>query len=288
MALAAWIPLVVSPLPVLLTAWSGGTAWAAAVAAASALVTVLLANKVVALLFLVEFALPGLLAGWILARGRGWLVLLSVPAAVSALCLLVGVAAFHAADPRGVEALVKEARAAVTAMAEENARSMGLDAVESVRYRRAMQAAVSWAGRLLPSLTLLHALSLLGLNLVLAIALARPLRLDRSALPPFGTLELPFATAWGLILSVVLYLLDPPFLGRAGLNAALVFLLAYLVQGFAVLSFLLGRTALPAAAKGFLYAAILLNFPLLVLVLAVGLFEPWVQLRRRVQSRGGG
>ena len=284
--LAAWIPLVLSPLPTLVTAWSAGAVPAAAAAAVPAAALALLAHPAVALVFVVEFALPALLAGRLLARGRGWLQLLGVPAAVSAACLLAGAALLRAGDPQGVAALVEEARAAVTAMAEENARTLGLDPVERVRYRRSVEAAVDGALRLLPALTLAHALTLLGLNLAAALGLAGRMGLDRAALPPFGTLEIPFAAAWALIAAVAVYLLDPLSLGRAGLNAALILLLAYLVQGLAVLSFLLQRTSLPAAAKAFLYAAVFLNFPLLAAVLAVGLFEPWIQLRRRLGRPG--
>jgi uncharacterized protein YybS (DUF2232 family) len=106
---------------------------------------------------------------------------------------------------------------------------------------------------------------------------------------PFSSWSLPEYWIWGLILSLLLYLLPEPY-RRAGLNLLLVFLGLYLLQGAAVSSSLFRRWQLPTALKVFLY---LLSFsqPFLLLLLAlIGLSDVWLNFRKMadpISSDGG-
>lgn len=98
---------------------------------------------------------------------------------------------------------------------------------------------------------------------------------------PFSSWSISERWVWGFILALALYLLPTP-LRRFGLNLSLVFLGLYFIQGLAISCTLLRRWNLFAPLK-ILIGIILLFQPVFLLLLsAVGLFDVWVDFRRRM------
>ena len=117
-----------------------------------------------------------------------------------------------------------------------------------------------------------------------SLLIAKPIfRAKALFYPEFGQLNLwkaPEPLVWGIIGCGLLLILPVKALKMTGLNGMLVFLTIYFFQGIAIVSFYFEKKRLPRLLRIFLYSLIALQQVLLFLIVGLGFFDMWLNLRR--------
>lgn len=275
------IPMVLSPCFLVITTWKYGFRLGIAAAGASFLFLLALFPPPTALLFLVQFAAAGLILGEGLRRRTPPLPLLFTATLVPALLMIAAGAVYLLHASLTPAQLLEQGAETLRLAFAENVKRFQLDPEELMRYRHSVEILITFFKTSFPALLFINAFTMVFVNLLLSLRISGRFGLDRSHIPFLREASIPFHWVWALIVSGLLYLLKVPYLKWAGLNAAMVFLLGYLMQGFAILSFHLNRTRLPAAARGLIYLACLMNLPLIVALCGIGLFDTWFDFRKR-------
>ncbi len=134
--------------------------------------------------------------------------------------------------------------------------------------------------RILPGLTGASILFVSWMNLLLA----RPLLVRKGLFfPGYGALNRwrpPETLVWGVIASGGLLLTGVQFFKLLGLNGLILLLMIYFLGGIAVVSFFFNKKNLPLLLRYFLYSLIALQQLFLLLVIALGLFDTWLNFRK--------
>ncbi len=284
----AILPMILSPIFLVLTTWRYGHPLGLTVAALSAALLLLLFNPPVLLVFVTQFAVVGILLGDGLRKKVPALRLIYTTSLVSTLLVIAAGAVYLFYSGMDFSTLLAKGSETLRHAVQENARQLQLTSEQKMQYEQGLTGMIAFVKVAYPALLFMNAFSIVGLNLMAPLYLAKHLGLDRSHVPPLEELTIPFGWVWGLILSGLLYLLKIPYLQWVGLNIALIFLLAYLIQGYGILSFFLQRTRLPRIVKGVIYLAFLLQPTLILLLCGAGLFETWFHFRQRAAARQNG
>ncbi len=103
------------------------------------------------------------------------------------------------------------------------------------------------------------------------------------AFPDFGDLarwKMPDWIVWLVIAAGVLIIVPERNAQIAGLNALIVLLFLYLLQGLSIVQFFFREKSIPRYLRALFYALIVLYQYLLVFVSAIGLFDIWVDFRK--------
>jgi uncharacterized protein YybS (DUF2232 family) len=281
----ATIPMIFSPFFLVLTAWRYDSRMALSVAGLSSCLLLFLFNLPVLAFFVTQFAVVGLLLGEGLRKKISPVGLLYATALVSTLLMMAVGAVYLVSSGTSPSTILHEGSEALRKAVSENAQQLQLTPEQLKQYERGLEGLVGFVKVAFPALFFINAFSIVSLNLVLPLNLAGRLGLDRSHVPPLQEITIPFGWVWGLIVSGMVYLLKIPYLKWVGLNVGLILLLAYLVQGYGVLSFFLQRTRLPKIVRGLIYFAFLLHPTLVLLLCGAGLFETWFHFRKRAALR---
>lgn len=134
--------------------------------------------------------------------------------------------------------------------------------------------------RIMPAIAIVSTLIVVWSNLLLA----RPLlRSGRLFCPDFGTLnqwKAPEPMVWLIVLSGVLLLIPHKGLKLLGVNGLIIMMAIYFFQGIAIVSFYFEKKRFPKILRGILYGLIALQQLVLLLVIAAGLFDVWIDFRR--------
>jgi uncharacterized protein YybS (DUF2232 family) len=134
--------------------------------------------------------------------------------------------------------------------------------------------------RIMPAIAIVSTLIVVWSNLLLA----RPLlRSGRLFCPDFGTLnqwKAPEPMVWLIVLSGVLLLIPHKGLKLLGVNGLIIVMAIYFFQGIAIVSFYFEKKRFPKILRGILYGLIALQQLVLLLVIAAGLFDVWIDFRR--------
>jgi len=133
-----------------------------------------------------------------------------------------------------------------------------------------------------PALSLSGAIVTAWLNL-----LAGRLLMQRKAIgfPDFGDLtawKAPEGLVWILIAAGGMMLLPYEALNIVGVNVLIVCCLIYLCQGLAIAGFFFKRRKIPAAVRLLFYTLLLVQQYMLIIVIAFGLFDIWIDFRKRI------
>lgn len=204
----------------------------------------------------------GVAAGVVLATGAVMLGLYSAVSATSPWVL--------AADY-----LEKSAKFAVAMYAQMEPSEQEIGALAA-----SMKGIVHLVLRVAPALLIVGALFLVWSNLLLA----RPLlRNNRLLYPDFGPLaewRAPEPLVWAAIGSGCLLLVGQQSLKIIGANALIVLMMIYFFQGIAIVSFYFKKKQFPKLWRGVLYAMIAMQQLFLLIVIALGFFDMWVDFRR--------
>lgn len=134
--------------------------------------------------------------------------------------------------------------------------------------------------RVLPAITVASAVFVAWINLLLV----RPVLRYRSLPDPdFGTLnrwKSPEYLVWAVIACGLLLALAGRDLKLLALNGLIVLMVVYFFQGIAIVSFWFERKRLPRFLKFFLYAMIAMQHFLLLVIIGIGFFDVWLNLRK--------
>lgn len=135
---------------------------------------------------------------------------------------------------------------------------------------------------LFPSLALSGILFTIWLNLLAG----RRLFLRNSvAFPDFGDLaawKAPEKLVWLLIVAGGMMILPEEAATVAGMNLLILCGTIYLFQGLAIVSFFFRQKRVPAMVRWLFYGLLLIQQYLLIFVIACGLFDMWVDFRKRI------
>lgn len=134
--------------------------------------------------------------------------------------------------------------------------------------------------RIMPAIAIVSTLFVVWSNLLLA----RPLLRSRDLFcPDFGTLnewKAPEPLVWLVILSGVVILMPNKGLKLVGINGLLIMMMIYFFQGIAIVSFYFEKKQFPRLLRGILYGLIALQQLVLLLVVAAGFLDMWIDFRR--------
>jgi uncharacterized protein YybS (DUF2232 family) len=103
--------------------------------------------------------------------------------------------------------------------------------------------------------------------------------------PDFGDLTLwkaPERLVWFLIAAGGMMLAPIDILDIVGLNVVIVCCLIYLFQGLAIIGFFFKRRKVPVMLRWLLYILIAVQQYMVILVIAFGLFDIWIDFRKRI------
>ncbi len=134
--------------------------------------------------------------------------------------------------------------------------------------------------RILPALAVASVLFVTWASLLLA----RPL-LKRSNLffPDFGRLNLwksPEALVWVAIACGLILMIPDRTVKLLGINGLLILMTIYFFQGIAIISYYFERKKFPRILRIFLYSLIALQQIVLLVVVALGFFDMWINFRK--------
>jgi uncharacterized protein YybS (DUF2232 family) len=134
--------------------------------------------------------------------------------------------------------------------------------------------------RIMPAVMIIITLFVVWSNLLLARFLLRSKQLFY---PDFGKLnqwKAPEPLVWVAIASGVLLLMSHPGLKVLAINGLIVVMMIYFFQGIAIVSFYFEKKQLPKILRALFYGLIAMQQLLLLVVIAVGFFDMWIDFRR--------
>lgn len=137
-----------------------------------------------------------------------------------------------------------------------------------------------------PALAVIATVFLAWLNLMAAkIIFAR----RGISFPDFGDLccwKIPDKMVWFVIAAGALILVPSDRLRIAGINLLIIFLFIYMFQGLSIIQFFFKKKAVPAFLRGAFYFLLFAQHFLVILVIALGFFDIWVDLRKMNSGMG--
>jgi uncharacterized protein YybS (DUF2232 family) len=133
-----------------------------------------------------------------------------------------------------------------------------------------------------PALALSGAVLTIWLNVLAARSL---LRRHVEEFPDFGDLSLwkaPERLVWLLIAAGGMMLVPIDVIDSVGLNILIVCCLIYLLQGLAIVGFFFRHKRVPLLLRWLFYMLIAVQQYMVILVIAFGLFDIWIDFRKRI------
>jgi len=134
--------------------------------------------------------------------------------------------------------------------------------------------------RLLPSLAIMSTLLVVWANLLLARPLLAARRLPIPAYGPLNRWRAPEHLVWGLIVCGAMVAFAGGALKLLGLNGLLVLLVVYFFQGIAIVAFFFEKKGFPRLLRVFIYSLVAVQQMLVLVVIALGLFDTWFNFRK--------
>lgn len=271
-----------TPLPLFLAGLSFGIA-PAAIASMVGAVVILAADTLYGTVFVVDFALPALivvtLALW---RRRSETEWPSTGRLVLGLTVLVAIV-FLAADigmssqPGGLEGVLR------TSFGEAAKELQAQNPQFGDQVDKAMQSFVPW----LPGLAATNWIGLIAVNGVLAQGALAGFGWARRPSPSLATIQLPWWTVALLVAAIAAGVLASGEIAFAGSNLAVILAVPFLFQGLGVIHALTARSSKQTWLLAGVYVAVVILFggPI-PLIVALGVIEQWVKLRRRYAATG--
>ncbi|MBW1742372.1 MAG: YybS family protein [Deltaproteobacteria bacterium] len=159
-------------------------------------------------------------------------------------------------------------------------REMGASEEDVSIAAESVEGIVYIALRILPSIIVVATLFLVWTNLLLARFLFQSRQLFY---PDFGRLnqwQAPEPLVWAVIASGILLLVGDSGITLIGINSLIILMMIYFFQGIAIVSFYLEKKQFPRLLRIMLYGLIAMQQLLLLLVIAVGFFDTWIDFRR--------
>lgn len=271
-----------TPLPAAVLGMRLGPAWALATVVLTA-VAVLATSDVSAFwLFALQFGLPAALLPWLLTREVVWDRALAITLGMMLGLGLLGLAGFAASSGQSAFALVgalvdKEIHQAVTMM-EQFSTGAEQPPAEVEAYRQVVASMGELMRRIYPGMLVVVGGALQLATLGLLALLLRPRVLPG---PVFARWRAPEQLIWALIAAGFAAMLGNGAVQTVALNLLVVLLPVYFLQGLAVFEYFFTRKGISWLWRGLSYLLLLLINPLPVIVTGVGVFDLWIDFRKK-------
>lgn len=133
---------------------------------------------------------------------------------------------------------------------------------------------------ILPGLFAAALLFIAWLNVLLARMVFRIRNIRIISDAPLNTWKAPDGLVWGLIGCVGLTMMPGDALELIGVNGMIVLMTVYFFQGIAIVSFYFNKKRVPIFIRVLMYAIIVIQQILVLLVIGLGFFDVWFNFRR--------
>jgi uncharacterized protein YybS (DUF2232 family) len=134
--------------------------------------------------------------------------------------------------------------------------------------------------RILPGLSVSACLLITWACLMLARPLFRARQLPYPDFGPLNQWQAPEVLVWVAIASGALLLVPEKTIKVLGINGLIVLMTVYFFQGMAITTFFFQKKRFPFILRVFLYSLIVVQQFLLLLVIALGFFDTWLNFRK--------
>ncbi len=270
------------PLPVLFYQSKLGRPWGGLVLIAVTLIVSSMVgwSSVTSTVFFFELGLVGLILSEVFRMNLSVekTVVVTAGVVISAGALILGLYSLFSTD--SLWGMVSEYLNKNLELALEMYREMDMPQEKVSLLSDSMESILYAMLRIMPAIVIVSTLFVVWGNIVLARPLLRSRRLF---CPDFGTLnewKAPEHLVWLVILSAVLLIMPHKGLKLLGINGLIVMMTIYFFQGIAIVSFYFEKKQFPRILRGVLYGLIAVQQLVLLLVIAAGFFDMWVDFRR--------
>ncbi|NVM57713.1 MAG: YybS family protein [Desulfobacterales bacterium] len=134
--------------------------------------------------------------------------------------------------------------------------------------------------RIMPAIVIVSTLFVVWGNLLLARPVLRGRQLFCPDFGPLNEWKAPEPLVWPVIVSSVLLLIPHGGFKLLGVNGLIIMMMIYFFQGIAIVSFYFEKKRFPRILRGVLYGLIAIQQFVLLLVIAIGFFDMWIDFRR--------
>jgi uncharacterized protein YybS (DUF2232 family) len=134
--------------------------------------------------------------------------------------------------------------------------------------------------RILPALVVISTLFVTWVNLLLARPVLGAKRLPFPAYGPLSRWRAPERLVWGVIGGGIIVAVAGGTLKLLGLNGLLILTMVYFFQGIAIVAFFFEKKRFPRLLRIFIYSLVAVQQMLLLIVIALGLFDTWFNFRK--------
>lgn len=275
---AGLLPGIFVPLPAMFYAVKHGPKLGTCIILLSAAVLAIVVDPGSGLIYLFQDGLLSLLLPPLIGSGKG--VGRALTLAVSATFGAILLAAIVYGVATGIDLQTQLLKGIEKSVSQTIAlyQQSGVTGEELATLRQAMQQGGAMIARIFPAMALVSLVGIAGLN-VLALNRLRKRLPNLSEFGDFRQFRNPDLLVWILIAAGFALLVPIDAVNRVALNILVVTLFTYLLQGMAIVQYLLGRFAVPAAMRFLLYFFLALQPYLLVAVAALGVFDLWGNFR---------
>lgn len=271
-----------TPLPAAFIGMRFGSKAAGLTVVLTALLVLLSAGQATALMYLVQFGIPGAVLPWMLNRGIAWdkatlAVLWAMVIASLAGLLIAATIAGQSPVALAGDLIDKEVAQTRTAMQEMFAVA-DLPAEQKKEASQALENVALFLQGAYPGIAIAVAgMMTLGLVFLLSV-LAR----GRYAVPgrAFPKWKSPEQLVWVLIVAGFLVAFVDGVLGTFALNLLVILLPVYFLQGLAVIDCYFRRKAFSPIFRAIGYVLLTLVNPLPMVVTGIGVFDLWADFRK--------
>ena len=159
--------------------------------------------------------------------------------------------------------------------------SMGLIPAEKIpEYREMAGSLAESIFRIFPSLFVLGFVVMAWITLMIARKIDPLKGLFSKGWENLKEWQAPDLLVWVLVGAGCMLLVSGPVSKAVGMNLLLVVLLVYFFQGLSIVAFFFDRKQIPRLVRGFAYAFIVLQEVATLLVVGLGVFDVWFNVRR--------
>jgi uncharacterized protein YybS (DUF2232 family) len=138
--------------------------------------------------------------------------------------------------------------------------------------------------QIFPSMVIILSVFIIWANLLLAKNYLGRVGIIYTKLAALDRWKAPDLIIWVFIISGALFFIPQKDINFAGLNIFLVVCFIYLLQGIAIVSFLFRSKKVPAFFRYLFYFLIAVQQILMIPIIAIGLFDIWVDFRKYFQK----
>lgn len=134
--------------------------------------------------------------------------------------------------------------------------------------------------RIIPSVAASMLLLIAWANLLIIKPLLQKQQLTYSEIENLNCWRAPEILIWGLIASGLTILLTDGGIRMIGVNGLIIMFTVYFFQGIAIVAFFFDRKGMPRILRIFIYTLIGLKRILILIVVGLGIFDMWLDLRK--------